>query len=151
MGDEFFRHLAYPAGRLYGIARFGYGSELPCAFEIERVVIDTSFEEERVEVSQVVLQTVVYARQYTRTQRHLEHVTLELHGRPHTQAARALEDLHRRLVAVNLYDLGHKTRPSDGDVTNLILRYGAVHLDSHKIGCDTRYLTGCFHISVFYF
>ena len=140
-------HLAEPSSSFYLIAHFSDRRERPFLLLVQREVILTALEEHTRQFVEVVLQTVVVTAQQTRTQRHFQHVTGELHFVAHFQATGGLEHLRVHICADDLDDLCHQSGLTDVNVTDFVLRNRPVHCDSHQVGNNSFNFTLC-HILI---
>ena len=104
------------------------------------------FDEETIHLFEVVLQSVVVARQQTRSQRRFEHVAFEFDPVADFQTARAVVNLHIGVVADDFDDLGHHFGIARPHVTDLVLGHRPVRLDDDDVGDDTVYTSCSFHI-----
>lgn len=86
---------------------FASGGELPLGREIDRFGDRTARDEQAFHLFEVVLQTVVVARQKTRSERYFEHMSLELDPVADLQSPGAVKNLDIGTVAYDLDDLGH--------------------------------------------
>ena len=143
--DPLLLDLAQPRRGRDPVAGGGQRRELPFGPEVDGVGDRAAGDEQSVHLLQVVLQTVVIARQQARGERRLEHVALELDAVADLQAAGAVENLHIGRIAYDLDDLGHHSGISRVNVADLVLRHGAVGLDDHDVGNDTVYASRGFH------
>ena len=118
---------------------------------IQRVGVLSSLEEHRLHRGQIVLETVIDAGEKTRAEGHLKHPAFELHRVSVFQSTGAFEHLDRGLVTAYLDDLGQEGSTRKGDVAELVLRHRSVHLNRHKVGNNSCYLSFCLHIQLFQF
>ena len=127
------------------VARLRQRGELPFGREIDRVGDRTARDEQAVHLFEVVLQTVVVARQEARSERHFEHMPLELDPVADLQPPGAVKNLDIGAVAYDLDDLGHHFGIPRIHVADFVLAHGSVGLDDHDIGDDTIYTSCSFH------
>ena len=127
------------------VARLRQRGELPLGREIDRFGDRTARDEQAVHLFEVVLQTVVVARQEARSERHFEHMPLELDPVADLQPPGAVKNLDIGAVAYDLDDLGHHFGIPRIHVTDFVLAHGSVGLDDHDIGDDTIYTSCSFH------
>ena len=146
VGNPLLLHLAQPRSGRDLVARLGQRRELPRLIEIDRVGDRTAFDEETIHLFEVVLQSVVVARQQTRSQRRFEHVAFEFDPVADFQTARAVVNLHVGVVADDFDDLGHHFGIARPHVTDLVLGHRPVRLDDDDVGDDTVYTSCSFHI-----
>ncbi len=151
MRQPTFLHLSEPVSSNYFVSFFGDRSEVPEFSVIQWGGIFSSFEEHTFHRCQIVLETVIDAGKKARAEGHLKHPAFELHRVSVFQSTGAFEHLDRGLVTVHLDDLGQEGSTRKGDVAELILRHRSVHLNRHKVGNNSYYLSFCLHIQLFQF
>ena len=138
-------HLAQPRRRRDLVADLGQRRKFPLDIVVDRIGDRTAGDEQTVHLFEVVLKTVVVARQKARSQRDFEHVTLEFDPVADLQTAGAVKNLDIGRVAYDLDDLGHHFGIARPDIADLVLTHGSVGLDDHDVGDDTVYTSCSFH------
>ena len=128
------------------VAGLGQRRKFPLGIVVDRIGDRTAGDEQTVHLFEVVLKTVVVARQKARSQRDFEHVTLEFDPVADLQTAGAVKNLDIGRVAYDLDDLGHHFGIARPDIADLVLTHGSVGLDDHDVGDDTVYTSCSFHI-----
>ena len=126
-------HLAEPVGGHNLLTDFGQRLETPQLIGVERGRVLATLQEHTRHCRQIVLQAVEIARQKARPQSGLKHIPLKFNLVARFQAARALVNLHRRRVAANLDDFGHKPRAVQVDETDFVLSHRPVNLNCHQV------------------
>ena len=140
-------HFSEPSGSLYLVAHFGDGFEGPFLVLIEREIVLTTFEEHTGEFVQVVLQTVVVTAEQTRAERHLKHVSRELHFVAHFEATSGFEHLRIYVGANDFDDFRHQFGLAHVDVANFVLRNRSIDSDGYQVGNNSFNFSLC-HICV---
>ena len=138
-----FIHFTEPRSSFYFIAHFGDRGEGPFLLLIEREVVLTTFKEHACQFIEVVLQTVIVTAEQTRAERHLEHVSRELHFVTHFEATCGFEHLRIYVGANDFDDLRHQFGLAHVDVANFVLRNRAVYCDGHQVGNNSFYFSSC--------
>ena len=138
--------LAEPVGRHHLVAHFGDGGEVPDLAVVQGRGVFAAAEEDVFHRLEVVLQTVVVAREQARAEGNLQHMAVKLDGIALLQSAGAFVNLDKRILARDLDDLGHQPGAAEVDVADLVLRHVAVDSDGHEVGNDAGYNTCAFHI-----
>ena len=136
-----FIHFTQPSGGFYLIAHFGDRCKRPFLLLVKREVVLTTFEEHAGEFVQVILQTVVVTAEQTRAERHLQHVSRELHVVAHFEATCGFEDLSINVGANDLDDLCHQFSLAHVDVANFVLRNRTIDCDGHQVGNNSFYFS----------
>ena len=146
VGKPAFGHFAEPVGGRHLVTCLGYGREVPELLVVEGVGVFASFEEYSLHRGEVVLESVVDARQKARAERGLEHLSQEFHLVAVLQPSGALEHLHRRPVSVHLDDLCEELRASEVYHAEFVFGDRSVQRHGHEVGHYACYLSCSIHI-----
>ena len=136
---EVFIHFAQPVTCGHLITHFRQRFEVPQFIVIQCKCIFTTFQEHAVHFIQVILQTVVVARQHTRPQCYFKHVPFKLGFVTYTHPTCTFKYLNKGILPYYFNNLRHQLHASYGNVTDFILRNRPIHLYGYQVGYDSFY------------
>jgi hypothetical protein len=128
---------------LHFVAGFCQRFEIPEFFSVEREVVLTTLQKNACQFVEVVLQSVVVAREQAGSECYFEHVTHKFHFVAYFQTAGTFENLYECVVSNYFQHFSHQLLIAKCNISNFVLSYRAIYFHGYQIRYNPFYFSFC--------